>query len=59
MGSLHNFNHHRHVGLLEHVGEKAKNIIELAGTLKSIYDGGKMLYSGLAVAAPYLMAVGL
>jgi len=57
MANLQNFKNHRHVGLLEHIGEKAKNIIELAGTVKTIYDAGKMAYSGLATAAPYLEAL--
>jgi len=59
MGSLHNFRSHKHVSLLENVGEKAKNIVELVGAIKGVYDAGKMVYTGLAVAAPYLMMAGL
>ncbi len=62
MANLQNFRHNSHVGLLEHVGQKVKNVAELAGTMKGIYDVGKMIYSGFQVAAPYLeaaMMVGL
>ncbi len=54
MANLQNFRHDSHVGLLEHVGQKVKNVAELAGTMKGIYDVGKMIYSGFQVAAPYL-----
>ena len=54
MANLQNFRHNSHVGLLEHVGQKVKNVAELAGTMKGIYDVGKMIYSGFQVAAPYL-----
>ena len=62
MANLQNFRHSSHVGLLEHVGQKVKNAAELAGTIKGIYDVGKMVYAGFQVAAPYLeaaMLVGL
>ena len=62
MANLQNFRNQRHVGLLDHVGEKVKNAAEIAGTIKGIYDVGKMIYSGFQVAAPYLeaaMLVGL
>jgi hypothetical protein len=62
MANLQNFRHHRQVGLLDHVGEKVKHAAEFAGTMKGIYDVGKMIYSGFQIAAPYLeaaMLVGL
>ena len=62
MANLQNFRNHRQVGLLDHVGEKVKNAADLAGTMKRIWDVGKMVYSGFQVAAPYLeaaMLVGL
>ena len=54
MANLQNFRHSSHVGLLEHVGEKVKNVSEIAGVMKGIWDVGKMAYSGFRVVAPYL-----
>ncbi len=54
MANLQNFRHPSHVGLLENVGQKVKHAAEFAGTIKRIYDVGKMVYSGFQVAAPYL-----
>ena len=46
MANLQNFRHPSHVGLLENVGQKVKHAAEFAGTMKGIYDVGKMVYSG-------------
>ena len=54
MANLQNFRHGSHVGLLENVGQKVKNAAEIAGTVKGIWDVGKMIYSGFQSAAPYL-----
>ena len=54
MANLQNFRNNSHVNLLEHVGQKVKNAAEIAGTVKGIWDVGKMIYSGFQVAAPYL-----
>ena len=54
MANLQNFRHSSHVGLLENVGQKVKNAAERAGTVKGIWDVGKMIYSGFQVAAPCL-----
>ncbi len=62
MANLQNFRNNRHVGLLENVGQKVKNAVEIAGAVKGVWDVGKMGYSGFQVAAPYLeaaMLVGL
>ena len=62
MAHLQNFRHYKHVNILENVGEKVKHAAELAGTVKGIWDVGKMVYSGFQVAAPYIeaaMLVGL
>ncbi len=62
MANLQNFRNNRHVGLLDNVGQKVKNVAEIAGTVKGIWDVGKMVYSGFQVALPYLeaaMLVGL
>ena len=40
--------------------QKVKNIASLVGTVKSIYDTGKTIYSAAQAAAPYIeMAAGL
>ena len=57
MANPQNFRHHKHVGLLENVGQKVKHAAEIAGTVKGIWDVGKMVYSGFNVAAPYLEAM--
>ena len=54
MANLQNFRNNSHVNLLENVGQKVKNAAEIAGTVKGIWDVGKMIYSGFQVAAPYL-----
>ena len=40
--------------------QKVKNVASLVGTVKSIYDTGKTIYSAAQAAAPYIeMAAGL
>ena len=50
-----NSNHH----LLQNIGSKVKDVAELAGTLKGLYDLGKLAYSGVQVALSYLEAAAL
>ena len=57
MANLQNFRHHKHVGLLENVGQKVKNAAEIAGTVKGIWDVGKMAYSGFQAALPIIEAM--
>ena len=62
MANLQNFRHSSHVGLLENVGQKVKNVAEIAGAVKGAWNVGKMIYGGFQVVAPYLeaaMLVGL
>jgi len=40
----------------ESFGQKVKNIAEVVGTIKGMYDTGKMIYSGIQTAAPYIAA---
>ena len=54
MANLQNFRNNSHVGLLENVGQKVKNAAEIAGAVKAAWNGGKMIYSGFQVVAPYL-----
>ena len=62
MANLQNFRNNRHAGLLENVGQKVKNVAEIAGAVKGAWDVGKIIYGGFQVALPYLeaaMLVGL
>ncbi len=62
MANLQNFRNSRHVGPLDNVGQKIKNVAEIAGAVKGAWDVGKMIYGGFQVALPYFeaaMLVGL
>ena len=50
-----NSNHH----LLQNIGSKVKDVAELAGTLKGLYNIGKLAYSGFQTVLPYLEATAL
>ena len=54
MANLQNFKNNRDVNLLEQVGQKVKNITEIAGAMKGVWDTGRLIYSGFQIAAPYL-----
>ena len=54
MANLQNFRNNQRPSWLEGIGQKVKQAAELAGTVKSIYDVGKTVYSGFVAAAPYL-----
>ena len=55
MANLQNYRNNRHNGLSQGLGQKIKNIAELAGTVKGIYDTGRAVYSIGQMAAPYLL----
>jgi len=38
----------------ESFGQKVKNVSETLGAIKGIYETGKMVYSGIQTAAPYI-----
>jgi hypothetical protein len=40
----------------ESFATKVRNVAEIAGTLKGLYDTGKMIYSGIQTAAPFIRA---
>jgi hypothetical protein len=44
---------------LNGIGQKVKDISELVGTVKGIWNVGKAVYAGYQVAAPYLAAAAL
>ena len=55
MANLQNFRNNKHHGLSQGLGQKIKNIAELAGTVKGIYDTSKAVYSLGQMAAPYIL----
>jgi len=58
MASFH-FNHRRqNQSFMSNIGSKVKQAAEIAGTLKGLYDVGKMLYTGIRTVGPTVAAVG-
>ena len=58
MAHLHNLPQNiRNPNILENIGQKATQGAEIAGTLKGIYDNGKMLYTGLKFVSPLVAAL--
>ena len=58
MAHLHNLPHNvRNPSTLESIGQKVQQGAEIVGTLKGIYDTGKMIYSGAKIIAPMAMAL--
>ena len=56
MGHLMNYRSSQHHNLSQGgIGQKIQNIAKLAGTVKSIYDTGRAVYSIAHVAAPYVL----
>ena len=45
--------------LMKGIGDKVRNVAELAGTLKSIYDVGRAAYTGFQVALPYIQTAAM
>ena len=58
MAQLHNLHKHQRPSLLSSIGQKVKTGLEIAGTVKGIYDLGKSIYSAYRVAAPLITAAG-
>ena len=54
MGYLQNNNNNKKKPT-ESCGSKVKNVAETIGPLKGMYDMGKNIYSGIQVAAPYIL----
>ena len=40
----------------ESFGQKVKQISEVVGTIKGLYDTGKTIYTGIQTVAPYIAA---
>ena len=56
MGHLHNLHKHQRPSLLSSIGQKVKTCLEIAGTVKGIYDIGRSIYGAYQVARPALAA---
>jgi len=41
---------------IQNFGDKVRQGAEIAGTLKGIWDTGKMIYGGIQTVAPYVAA---
>ena len=54
MANLQNFRNNQRPSWIEGLGQKVRNVAELAGAVKGIYDVGRTVYSGFVAAAPYL-----
>ena len=50
-----NYRSSQHHGLSQGIGQKIQNIAKLAGTVKSIYETGRAVYSLAQAAAPYIV----
>ena len=50
-----NYRNNKHHGLSQGLGQKIRNIAEMAGTVKGIYDTSKAVYAIGQAAAPYLL----
>ena len=50
-----NYRSNQHHGLSQGIGQKIQNIAKLAGTVKSIYETGRAVYSIAQMAAPYVI----
>jgi hypothetical protein len=57
MASLHNFHKNKHPGYFEGVGNKIKFAAEVAGSVKTIFDIGKGIYSAVSSLAPIAAAL--
>jgi hypothetical protein len=46
----------RHSDWIQKIGDKVRQGAEIAGTVKGIWDTGKMIYGGIQTIAPYVAA---
>lgn len=59
MAHLHNLNKHQRPSLLSSIGQKVKTGLEIAGTVKGIYDLGRSIYGAYQVVAPAIATAGV
>ena len=58
MASLHNYRRHQKpMGWLDSIGQKVKNVAEILGAAKGIYDVGKGIYTAGQYIAPVVGAL--
>ena len=46
--------YNKHPKPKESFGQKVKNVSETVGAIKGLWDTGRMVYSGIQTAAPYI-----
>ena len=57
MAHLHNLPQNiRNPTMLENIGQKVQQGAEIVGTLKGIYDAGKVVYGAAKIVGPMAMA---
>ena len=59
MASMH-FNNHRRAkpSFMSNIGNKVKQVAEIAGAMKGIYDVGRMAYHTIRTVGPAVATVG-
>ena len=59
MAHIHNMNRVKSQSWLSSISNKEKNVAEIAGAVKGIYDTGKMLYNAAQYIGPVVAAAGV
>ena len=59
MAHLHNFHNRQRPSFVPDIGNKIKTIAEVGGAAKTIYDLGKMAYTGIRALGPMISTAGL
>ena len=59
MAHRHNINRAYSQSWLSSIGNKVKNVAEIAGAVKGIYDTGRMLYNAAQYIGPSVAAAGV
>ena len=57
MANLMNYKNNRHIGDSGGLGQKVKNLVKLAGTVKDLYTVGRTAYAVGEAVAPYILPV--
>jgi len=57
MAHLHNLRSNHKTSFLSDIGNKVKHFAEFAGTVKGIYDTGKMIYNGVRAIGPTIAPI--
>ncbi len=60
MAHTHNIQKYQRVSTLDSIGDKVKKAAEIAGTIKGIWDTGKLIYQTVSpVIGPAIAAAGM